>query len=238
MNFLEKIKILRKENNLIVFISRKNMSFFDFFFKKEEKLFDYFIGLNGTFIYTSQNRKKKILDESFPITFIKEILNDIKEINGIIYNYSLNHRFTNNYAFQVVKISKENNYDDSFFDVEEDIVQKILQISIKLNERIVDHFSNFLIDFYGNKFKIQKINEETIDINFKTSSISFFLNEILKENFKNKDDMHIYIDSLYYEKLLNDFPHFYVSTDFVNKYKGNKQNQLNSTQIFDIKKNI
>ncbi|MGL4343432.1 MAG: HAD hydrolase family protein [Metamycoplasmataceae bacterium] len=201
---LETISQIKKafyDGHIIVVSSRKNLILVEKEINFFKDYIHYFIGLNGSIIYNFKNNDHLRVSKTFDRSFIKYLLNDVKELNGVCQIISSNDIFINDYS----SYSKSN---INILDDDEKIILKnfnqydvnntnifILQISVYIAKSKIDLFKDFLVEYYGNKYSHITVSGSLIDINIYGVSKFNALKKILRNENINIKDVYVFAHS-------------------------------------------
>ncbi|MGL5521999.1 MAG: HAD hydrolase family protein [Metamycoplasmataceae bacterium] len=235
-NILEKIIEVNKKGNIIAVFSRNSHIEFLEVLDILKKYVTYFVGLNGAIIINLKTNTKIRTWKTLDYSFIKLILNDVRELKGFCQIMTSNEVYTNHYQLYSNNFlsSKMNSNSDekeqsnfNFLDIYKNPNLLVLQISIKLPEEKDKTFKEFIDNYYGSGYSCIFSENKFIDINTKGVSKYNSLLKIIKLENINIKNIFIFVNSESSLKIVETFPNsFLVDNNLVNKNFSNIKNKL------------
>ncbi|MGL4183623.1 MAG: HAD hydrolase family protein [Metamycoplasmataceae bacterium] len=242
------IEVSKKGNIIAVFSRNSHIEFLDLL-NILKKYVTYFVGLNGSIIINLKTDTKIRSQKTLDYSFIKLILNDVKELKGFCQIMTSNEVYTNYYQLysnDFINSKMNSNSDENeqsnfnFLDIYKNPNLLVLQISIKLPEEKDKIFKEFIDNYYGSGYSCIFTENKFIDINTKGVSKYNSLLKIIKLEDINIRNVFVFVNSESSLKIVETFPNsFIVDNNLETKNISNIKNKLipkddNETICFEI----
>lgn len=198
---IKALEAAREKGHVLVMATGRNYIYSQLSLKQHWGLFDYFIGCNGAIIHSIHQRDLISKDNKIDYDFILKIIDEVKDIGGIVQISTEWNVFTDLFIDEEIqimtKINKERLIDPfpSIALMSNEDKKSIVQISVHFEEHNVRKIWAKWLDKYGENYEFAITSPRNIDINLKGINKLSAIKEIVKLEEIKFDNVFVFGDS-------------------------------------------